>query len=57
MKKYRIVPCYDNFPESEMSFQLIRNSDDAILCSYSDVNDIFIMCWIDGIPAHDVVIL
>lgn len=35
-------------------YQLVRLSDDAILCSYHSVDDVIKHCWVVGIPHSKV---
>lgn len=52
--KYVCDYVYDNPSGTNYYYQLVRLSDNAILCAYERVNDIKLDCWRMGIAKAEV---
>lgn len=52
--EYVVDYVYDNPTGVNYYFQLVRLSDEAILCAFQDVKDVMIHCWQVGIPKAKV---
>jgi len=55
--KYYIDFIYDVPAGQDFYHQLVRRSDNAILCAHTDLDSIFLFCFHAGISKNDLIIL
>ena len=55
--KYIIDYIYNNKTGINYYYQIVRNSDGAILYANESIDNIFIRCWELGITCNEVVVL